>query len=82
MCHDINPLGTTMHLRELDRQAARLRASAIPAPDFRGQAGQHGGLGSRCRLAWSLILLRSVRAGRTAMGLVSAQEKPLTPFLR
>ena len=29
--HDINPLGTTMHLRELERQAApRVRASAIP----------------------------------------------------
>ena len=25
MCHDINPLGTTMHLRELDRRAARCR---------------------------------------------------------
>ncbi len=25
MCHDINPLGTTMHLRELDRFAARTR---------------------------------------------------------
>jgi hypothetical protein len=25
MSYDINPLGTTMHLRELDRQAARSR---------------------------------------------------------
>ncbi len=25
MCHDVNPLGTTMHLKELDRQAAGSR---------------------------------------------------------
>jgi hypothetical protein len=37
--HDINPLGTTMHLRELDRQAApRLRAVPSRKPDVYGAA--------------------------------------------
>ncbi len=38
MCHDINPLGTVMHLRQLDRQAERRLVSVSAAPP----AGQHG----------------------------------------
>ncbi len=34
MCHDINPLGTTMHLKELDRQAARSSRVLQPASVF------------------------------------------------
>lgn len=33
MCHDINPLGTTMHLKELDRLAARHHC--LPASNSR-----------------------------------------------
>ena len=33
MCHDINPLGTTFHLKELDRRALALRKASNPDPD-------------------------------------------------
>lgn len=34
MSYDINPLGTTMYLRQLDRQAAR---NCQPSPGIQGQ---------------------------------------------
>ena len=35
MCHDINPLGTVMHLRELDRRAERSCRGLQQAPEIR-----------------------------------------------
>jgi hypothetical protein len=42
MCHDINPLGTTMHLKELDRQAERRLVSTSASSEAGPRAGQHG----------------------------------------
>lgn len=45
MCHDINPLGTAMHLRELDRWAARTQGPMVP------DAGRLGPVTLRIMLA-------------------------------
>ena len=42
MCHDINPLGTVMHLRELDRQAESRLVSVSASSEAGRRAGQHG----------------------------------------
>ena len=53
MCHDINPLGTVMHLRELDRQAEKRLVSVSASSEPGPRAGQQG----RLSIDWRAIAM-------------------------
>jgi hypothetical protein len=53
MCHDINPLGTVMHLRELDRQAEKRLVSVSASSEPGPRAGQH----NRFSIHWRAVTM-------------------------
>ncbi len=68
MCHDINPLGTTMHLKELYRQAVRNRRPMSSTGAWMGTVKQRH-LGAALRHAGAVAALFAspvlIRAGNS-----------------
>ena len=69
MCHDINPLGTVMHLRELDRQAEKRLLSISASSEASPRAGQHGrfsidsAVAMLTKIEWKLVFPRLLSRG-------------------
>ena len=68
MCHDINPLGTVMHLRELDRRAERRLISVSASLAAGPRNGQHGSfsidwrsVAKLTKFEWNSIFPRAVK---------------------